>query len=207
MKDSIFKKIKENVKNAINLQDDDDDYIDDDEDYGDYDDEDYDAAPQNSYGENAYTGTSLGPDPYTPYGASAPKASESKSAPSAPQYTSSYQPAAIPPATGKKGTGNIYKMNGTKASGKMKVALFALSGIDDTESVANAMIERNIVIICDFNQITPEDQRRVLDFLDGVKYVCNSRIENISGRIFLIVPEMAELSGDFFSQVDASSLY
>ena len=98
-------------------------------------------------------------------------------------------------------------MNDAKPSQKLKVALFVLEDMDDARNVADCMIDRNVVTICDMSKLSVSEERRVLDFLDGVKYVCNSKIENISDHIYLIVPEAAELSGDFFSQVDSTSFY
>ena len=210
MKDGIFKRMKTNIKNAINFQD---DYIDDNEDYGDEDYDDYDdygtmppapAAPQSG----SVNSSPLNVAPYTPYTPTQTPAAplggfnSTYSAPSTGGFNSKLDASAP-----KKGSGNIYRMNEAKPTGKLKVSLFVLEDMDDARNVADCMIERNIVTICDFTKITADEQRRVLDFLDGVKYVCNSRIENISSRIYLIVPEAAELSGDFFSQIDQDSLY
>lgn len=197
MKESFFKSIKDNVKNAFTFQDE-DDYYDDDE----YLDE------EDSYAE----------EPAAP----APKASAPKSSPKVnagyQNYggSSGYQAAAYEPygaqsesaaPKGKKSNANIYNMNNAKASQKLKVALFVLEDMDDARNVADCMIDRGVVTICDMSKISVAEERRVLDFLDGVKYVCNSKIENISEHIYLIVPEAAELSGDFFSQVDSTSFY
>ena len=199
MKDSFFKSIKDNVKNAFTFQDE-DDYYDEDE----YLDEEEEYAEE------------------TPAPAPAPKPApktQPKSAPSYQNYNapSPYQAAAYEPygaqqdrsapKNSKKSNGNIYSMNDAKAPQKLKVALFVLEDMDDARNVADCMIDRGIVTICDMSKISVAEERRVLDFLDGVKYVCNSKIENISEHIYLIVPEAAELSGDFFSQVDSTSFY
>ena len=198
MKDNIFKKLTSNVKNAFTFQDE-DEY---------YDDEYLDEEEE----EEVVTQEPAAPKP-------APKTA-SKAAPSYQSYgtqQSAYQAASYQPygsqsdaaagSKSKKGSGNIYNMNSAKPSQKLKVALFVLEDMDDARNVADCMIERSIVTICDMSKISVAEERRVLDFLDGVKYVCNSKIENISEHIYLIVPEAAELSGDFFSQVDSTSFY
>ena len=201
MKDGIFKKLKDNVKNAINLQD---DYIDDDEDYGD---DDYDDFGDLNATQPAASAPSFNAAPYTPY-APAPAPAPAPSAGFQPSYSNFNEKLGTAPASAqKKNAANIYRMNEVKPTNKLKVSLFVLEDMDDARNVADCMIERNVVTICDFSKISSDDQRRVLDFLDGVKYVCNSRIENISPRIYLIVPEAAELSGDFFSQIDQDTLY
>ena len=198
MKDNIFKKLTSNVKNAFTFQDE-DEY---------YDDEYLDEEEE----EEVVTQEPAAPKP-------APKTAP-KAAPSYQSYgtqQSAYQAASYQPygsqsdaaagSKSKKGSGNIYNMNSAKPSQKLKVALFVLEDMDDARNVADCMIERSIVTICDMSKISVAEERRVLDFLDGVKYVCNSKIENISEHIYLIVPEAAELSGDFFSQVDSTSFY
>ena len=198
MKDNIFKKLSSNVKNAFTFQDE-DEY---------YDDEYLDEEEE----EEVVTQEPAAPKP-------APKTAP-KAAPSYQSYgtqQSAYQAASYQPygsqsdaaagSKSKKGSGNIYNMNSAKPSQKLKVALFVLEDMDDARNVADCMIERSIVTICDMSKISVAEERRVLDFLDGVKYVCNSKIENISEHIYLIVPEAAELSGDFFSQVDSTSFY
>ena len=197
MKENFFKTLKDNVKNAFSFQDDDDYYEDD------YVEEEGDEYPDE------------------PLEQPAPKAAPKAAGKSAPAYgfgaQSSFQAASYQPygstqadagaSKSKMSNANIYSMNDAKPSQKLKVALFVLEDMDDARNVADCMIDRNVVTICDMSKLSVSEERRVLDFLDGVKYVCNSKIENISDHIYLIVPEAAELSGDFFSQVDSTSFY
>ncbi len=183
MKENLFSKIKDGFKNAVSFGDDNDYY--DDEEFDDEEDQltETPAAPEPP----KYTPSSDFQTPdYTPYGS---------------QYSQPQKPASKVKSS-KKNNGNIYAMPDMKKSAKLKVSLFVLNDTDDARNVADAMIDRNIVVICDMSKISVSEERRVLDFLDGVKYVCNSIIESISEHIYLIVPEAAELSGDFFSQVD-----
>lgn len=186
MKEGFFSKIRDSVKNAISFQDD-EGYYDEDE----YEEEDEPLISDTSAPEPAKHTPNPGfqtPD-YVPYGTqfSAPQPKVSP----APKFK-----------TSKKSNSNIYAMPDMKKSGKLKISLFVLNDTDDARNVADSMIDRGIVVICDMSKLSVAEERRVLDFLDGVKYVCNSIIENISEHIYLIVPEAAELSGDFFSQVD-----
>ena len=188
MKENFFNKIKNSVKNAISF-DENDEYIDDDEEYEDDESsfmEDSATAPSAPAGYSFANDTSkFQAASYTPYNI------QPAPAPSSPKF-----------GAGKKGSANIYAMPDAKKSGKLKVSLFVLNDTDDARNVADSMIERSVVTICDMTRISITEERRVLDFLDGVKYVCNSIIENISEHIYLIVPEAAELTGDFFSQVE-----
>ena len=186
MKDNYFSKIRDGIKNVFAFGDDNEYY--DDEEF-DEDEEVLDEEPSASEPPKYTSSADYRTPDYTPYGTQFNQAPP-KPAP-APKTKSS-----------KKNNGNIYAMPDMKKSNKLKVSLFVLNDTDDARNVADAMIDRNIVVICDMSKISVSEERRVLDFLDGVKYVCNSIIESISEHIYLIVPEAAELSGDFFSQVD-----
>ena len=194
MKKDFFKNIKDNLKGAFTFQEEDDYYDDEylDEEEG-YEEEPEPQAAPKAQPKSAPAGT---PN-YAPYGGNQFRAS-------------AYQPYGADTgdaAKAKKSAGNIYNMNNAKPAQKLKVALFLLEDMNDARNVADCMIDRGVVTICDLSKIDGKEERRVLDFLDGVKYVCNSKIENISDHIYLVVPEAAELSGDFFSQVDPTPFY
>ncbi len=190
MKDNFFTRIRDGIKNTMSFQDDDEYY--DDEEFDEDDEPLMEEAPEPAPEPKRYAPPPEFQTPdYVPYGS---------------QYTA--DPPPQKPSGGskfkssKKNNGNIYAMPDMKKSGKLKISLFVLNDTDDARNVADCMIDRGIVVICDMSKISVSEERRVLDFLDGVKYVCNSIIESISEHIYLIVPEAAELSGDFFSQVE-----
>ncbi len=189
--------LKDGFKRAVNFSD--EDNLDDDENYGDddFDDDDY-------YEEEEPVKESK-------------KASSFKTKFESPSSSSSYNPpeygqkfSSDSSSYGFKATkpvSNLYKMDTKPQPKKLKVTLFVLEDMDDARNVADCMIERGVVTLADMTKLPTESVRRVLDFLDGVKYVCKSRIEVIAEKIYLIVPEAAELSGDFFGQVDKPSFF
>lgn len=188
----FFDSIKDTIKKAVTISDDDD--YDDDENYGDDDfddEEEYDDAPAEK----------------VKYDFEAPSTG---SAYAAPEYIKGAAGASFSsaPSTPLKSTSaNIYKMDSVKQTKKLKVTLFVLEDMDDARNVADCMIDKGVVTLADMTKLPTESVRRVLDFLDGVKYVCKSKIEVIADKIYLIVPEAAELSGDFFGQVDRPSFF
>ena len=192
MKDSFFSKIRSGIKNVVTFENDNDYYGDD-----EYEEDDEpmmeEETPASDPEPKKYTPAPEYHTPdYVPYGTqySAPQQQPPKASGSS-KFKSS-----------EKSNANIYAMPDMKKSSKLKISLFVLNDTDDARNVADSMIDRGIVVICDMSKISVAEERRVLDFLDGVKYVCNSIIESIADHIYLIVPEAAELSGDFFSQVD-----
>lgn len=199
----FFDNLKDGFKKAVNFSD--EDGFDDDENYGDdyFDDEDDYYKEEEPVKEPKKTASSFKskapsstPSAYNPpeYSSESRKFSSSES--------SSYGFKSAP-----KAAANLYKMDAKPQQKKLKVTLFVLEDMDDARNVADCMIERGVVTLADMTKLPTESVRRVLDFLDGVKYVCKSKIEVIAEKIYLIVPEAAELSGDFFGQVDKPSFF
>lgn len=100
---------------------------------------------------------------------------------------------------------NIYRMDtGASKSAPTKidrVLFFVLEDAEDARNIADCMKKNDCVVLTDMSKISPADCNRVLNFLDGVRYICKSQIENING-LLLIVPESILLSGDFYDQVN-----
>lgn len=191
----FFDSLKDGFKRVISLSDDED--YDDDENYGDDDfDDDYDddepvSKTKNKENEKTHYDLSSSPAYNPEYGK---KSFDGSSA------SEGFKPI-------QKNSSNLYKIDSKPQPKKLKVTLFVLEDMDDARNVADCMIERGVVTLADMTKLPTESVRRVLDFLDGVKYVCKSKIEVIAEKIYLIVPEAAELSGDFFSQTEKPSFF
>ena len=105
-----------------------------------------------------------------------------------------------------KPAGNLFQMKQQTeaAPRKFKFALVKIDKIESSVAAADFMLSGNTVALLDLHDIPENAARRVIDFLDGVRYTCNARIELIADRTYVIVPETVELSGDFLSQVDTN---
>lgn len=100
---------------------------------------------------------------------------------------------------------NIYRMNSSSSVKINKVVFFILDDVDDARNIADCMISKDTIVLADLSQLTVGEANMVLNFLDGVRYICKSNIEKIK-NIYLIVPESIELSGDFYDQVEIGSI-
>lgn len=214
----LFNKIKSGLKSAVDFEDEeryagdggeeyyedeDNDYYDDGEQYT-YDDEEEQSEPS-SYEKkssrfNEYDSVPTY-NPAGPYEAS--KKSYSRPSKTSGFKSSSSRKASSPiDAPRSHSTSNVYDMNSGRAVENVKINLFVLEDLDDARNVADSMKQRSIVCIVDFKKLSVEDERRVLDFLDGVKYMLNSKVTKIADRMFLIVPDTALLSGPFEDNYD-----
>lgn len=98
---------------------------------------------------------------------------------------------------------NLYRLDNTSnkpASKVSKVVYFVLEDAEDARGIADCMIKKDTIILADLSNLSASESSMVLNFLDGVRYICKSNIENIK-NIHLIVPDTIELTGDFLDQV------
>ncbi|MGN1418524.1 MAG: cell division protein SepF [Acutalibacteraceae bacterium] len=189
MKTNIFGDLKDKIKKAKESTD--EEYYDENEEYDDeYAQDEYDDVdPENSYASTYESDDDYDDFRYTPSSSSKSSASSRSSAASS-RYS-------------RYGDTNIYKMNNESAASGVKVSkviYFNLEEAEDARDIADCMIKKDSVILADITRLSTEDAKKVLNFLDGVRYICKSSIEQIS-NIHLIVPESVELTGDFYGQM------
>lgn len=184
-----FSKLKAFAKDAFASQD--YDYRDD-EYYEDENDDYYDKAGAKT--EKAETSASS----YTSYS-------------SQPSYKSSYSTGSASASSsfggyssGTESTGStIYKMN---SKSKFRLSILRLEKLDDAVKVADEIMSGNTITLVDLRCVQKETVRRIIDFLDGVRYTCEAKMEIVADYTYVVVPKDVELSGDLFSQIDTSSL-
>ncbi len=192
-----FSDLKDKIKKAANFPED-EDYIE--EEFDDNEDDDEEI-------EDIQSGNDFSSDYHSSYKSYTPKTDSYKFdfEPSSSSYTSQTAKKSANKTSASSNGGNIYRMNNTsrrEESTKVnRVLFFILEDAEDARNIADSMIKQDCVILADMSKISPEDCNRVLNFLDGVRYICKSQIENING-LQLIVPETIQLSGDFFNQVN-----
>ena len=89
---------------------------------------------------------------------------------------------------------------------KFKFSIIKFEKIENAVIAADQMLSGNTVTLIDLHDIPENTAKRVIDFLDGVRYTCNARIESIADLTYVILPDTVELTGDFSSQVDTNGL-
>lgn len=99
---------------------------------------------------------------------------------------------------------NIYKMSSTKS--KFRLSILRLEKLDDAVKVADEIMSGNTITLVDLRSVAKETVRRIIDFLDGVRYTCEAKMEIVADYTYVVVPKDVELSGDLFSQIDTRGL-
>lgn len=184
-----FSKLKAFAKDALSSQNYDyneDDYYQDDEDS-------YDKAGSNT--EKTYS--------------SSPDIAYSPSYSSQPSYKSSYSSSGSGSSSfgysSQSAESQIYKM-GSKKNNSFRLSILRLEKLDDAVKVADEIMSGNTITLVDLRCVQKETVRRIIDFLDGVRYTCEAKMEIVADYTYVVVPKDVELSGDLFSQLDTGSL-
>lgn len=99
--------------------------------------------------------------------------------------------------------GNIYKMSGKP---KFKLSILRLERLEDAVKVADNIMEGNTITLIDLRSVPREIVRRIIDFIDGVRYTCEAKMEIVADYTYVVVPKDVELTGDLLSQIDTSNL-
>lgn len=98
---------------------------------------------------------------------------------------------------------NIYKMS---SKAKFKLSILRLERLEDAVKVADNIMEGNIITLIDLRSVPREIVRRIIDFIDGVRYTCEAKMEIVADYTYVVVPKDVELTGDLLSQIDTSNL-
>lgn len=96
------------------------------------------------------------------------------------------------------GTGKVPGF-GMPESADAYVVFKRIQDLQAASAVADRMTERKIVIL-NLENADAEAARRVMDFIGGVAYACNSMVRRIAGRVFMITPEGVNSDGEFFEE-------
>lgn len=104
----------------------------------------------------------------------------------------------------KSSSSNIYKMGTSKP--KFKLSILRLEKLEDAVKVADNILSGSTITLVDFQHVQKDVMRRIIDFLDGVRYTCGAQMENVADYTYVVVPKDVELTGDLFNKIDTTNL-
>ena len=114
-------------------------------------------------------------------------------------------------ARGAKREGRIVSIAGAANAQTQQMIVVRPVTFGDARAIADHLRDKRPVVLN--LETTPEDvSRRLLDFLSGVAYAQDSRIEKIATKTYLITPYDVDLSGDltnsdFANDLESGSAY
>ncbi|MDD6022403.1 MAG: cell division protein SepF [Acutalibacteraceae bacterium] len=105
--------------------------------------------------------------------------------------------------SGDSASGNIYKMSSRP---KFRLSILRLERLEDAVKVADNILTGNTITLIDLRSVPRDIVRRIIDFIDGVRYTCEAKMEIVADYTYVVVPKDVELTGDLLSQIDTSNL-
>lgn len=175
--------------------------VDSDDNYDNYDSYDYYAQKSGAGTSSSYssshdfedfsstssTGASSQYRPRATYGATDTTRTSSSYSPSSDKFSS-----------------NIYRMD--SATQKLKLTILRLERLEEAVKVADCITEGNTIALVDFRNVQRDVFRRIVDFIDGVRYTCGAQMESIADYIYVLFPSDIELTGDLLNQIDTGDI-
>ena len=109
----------------------------------------------------------------------------------------------VQPSASSSSATNIYKMS---SKPKFRLSILRLEKLEDAVKVADDILSGNTITVVDLRSMQKEISRRIIDFLDGVRYTCGAKMEIVADYTYVVVPKDVELTGDLFSQIESNNV-
>ena len=90
----------------------------------------------------------------------------------------------------------VLSMNGKQQKGNTDVCMIMPRSFDDATTIADMLLEYKAVVL-NMEGIDMAAAQRLIDFASGACYTVGGNLQKISKKIFMIVPQNMNLSGDF----------
>lgn len=82
----------------------------------------------------------------------------------------------------------------SEVSGSSKMILFEPRAYSESQQIADYLKKRNAVVV-NLKRVTPDQAKRIVDFLSGTLYAINGDIQKLGGGIFLCTPNNVNVEG------------
>jgi len=96
-----------------------------------------------------------------------------------------------------------YNADNVTLSGSGKMILLEPRAFSESQQIADHLKKRNTVVV-NMKRITPDQAKRVVDFLSGTVYAIGGDLQKIGGGIFLCTPKNVNVEGSI-SEDDSKS--
>ncbi len=105
-----------------------------------------------------------------------------------------------------RGGGNVVELNSPKQ--RPQVVVFQpVSFGDEAKEIADELLRRHTVVL-NLEKTEKEVARRIVDFMSGVAYANNGKIQRVATRTFIVTPYDVDVSGDeILDELESSGLY
>ena len=83
---------------------------------------------------------------------------------------------------------------GKKTPGTGKMILLEPRAYSESQQIADHLKKRNTVVV-NMKRVTPDQAKRIVDFLSGTVYALEGDLQKIGGGIFLCTPKNVDVEG------------
>ena len=90
--------------------------------------------------------------------------------------------------------------------GGAKMILLEPRAYSESQQIADHLKKRNTVVV-NSKRVTPEQAKRIVDFLSGTIYAIGGDLQKIGGGIFLCTPNNVNVQGKITEETDGKDIY
>lgn len=90
--------------------------------------------------------------------------------------------------------------------GGAKMILLEPRAYSEAQQISDHLKKRNTVVV-NLKRVTPEQAKRIIDFLGGTIYAINGKIQKIGGGIFLCAPNNVSVQGEITGETDGKGIH
>ncbi len=90
--------------------------------------------------------------------------------------------------------------------GGAKMILLEPRAFSESQQIADHLKKRNTVVV-NLKRVTPEQAKRIVDFLSGTIYAINGKIQKIGGGIFLCAPNNVSVQGEITGETNGKGIH
>lgn len=109
----------------------------------------------------------------------------------------------------QEGENNQYYSETTKAfsdlAGSSKMILFEPRAYSESQQIADYLKKRNAVVV-NLKRVTPDQAKRIVDFLSGTLYAINGGLQKLGVGIFLCTPNNVDVEGSITDESKEKNL-
>ena len=81
-----------------------------------------------------------------------------------------------------------------EVSGNNKMILFEPRAYSESQQIAD-YLKNNCAVVVKLQRVTPDQAKRIVDFLSGTLYAINGDLQKLGGGIFLCTPHTIDVEG------------
>ena len=90
--------------------------------------------------------------------------------------------------------------------GGAKMILLEPRAYSESQQIADHLKKRNTVVV-NLKRVTPEQAKRIVDFLSGTIYAIGGDLQKVGGGIFLCTPNNVKVNGKITDETEGKDIH